>query len=115
MSNHREDRPEARSGSDDVAIEALVRRAWTAVIAFVATTLVTVGASVGAHVAGRAADVCVWDWAVGAVATRRLDVARDLHERVLAWITLGDERNLVAARVAGRDAYRRAAAPAAGA
>ncbi len=57
MSNHREGRPEARSGSDDVAIEALVRRAWTAVIAFVATTLVTVGASVGAHVAGRAADV----------------------------------------------------------
>jgi guanine deaminase len=44
---------------------------------------------------------------VGAVATRRASVARTLHERVFAWMTLGDERNLVEAYVAGRSAYRR--------
>ena len=53
------------------------------------------------------ADVCVWDWAVGPVAARRMDVARALHEQVFAWLTLGDERNLAAAYVAGRPAYRR--------
>ena len=36
-------------------------------------------------------------------------VARDLHERVFAWMTLGDERNLVATLVAGR--IRRLQAP----
>ena len=34
-------------------------------------------------------------------------VARDLHERVFAWMTLGDERNLAATWVAGRELYRR--------
>ena len=56
---------------------------------------------------GRTADVCVWDWAVGAVAERRLSLAQDLHERVFAWMTLGDDRNLVEAYVAGRRLYRR--------
>ena len=53
------------------------------------------------------ADVCVWDWAVGPVAHRRLEVARELHERVFAWMTLGDERNLAAAFVAGVPRYQR--------
>ena len=35
-----------------------------------------------------------------------MSLARDLHERAFAWITLGDERNLVAAFVAGRERYR---------
>ena len=34
-------------------------------------------------------------------------VARGLHERVFAWMTLGDERNLAAACVAGVPRYRR--------
>jgi guanine deaminase len=55
--------------------------------------------------------VCVWDWAVGAVAERRLEVARDLHERVFAWMTLGDERNLVATYVAGTKRYERDGSP----
>lgn len=59
---------------------------------------------IGTLEAGRLADVCVWDWAVGPVAHRRLDVARELHEKVFAWMTLGDERNLVATYVAGRRA-----------
>jgi guanine deaminase len=33
-----------------------------------------------------------------------------LHERVFAWMTLGDERNLVKAFVAGRPLYDRASA-----
>lgn len=56
---------------------------------------------IGSLEPGRLADVCVWDWAVGPVAERRLSVAQGLHERVFAWMTLGDERNLVASMVAG--------------
>jgi guanine deaminase len=53
------------------------------------------------------ADVCIWDPAVGAVAGRRHEVARTLHERVFAWMTLADDRNLVEAFVAGASRYRR--------
>jgi guanine deaminase len=42
------------------------------------------------------------------VATHRDARARQLHERVFAWMTLGDERNLAAAWVAGRALFRRA-------
>ena len=34
-------------------------------------------------------------------------VARTLHERVFAWMTLADERNLVQAFVAGQPHYDR--------
>ena len=57
-----------------------------------------------------AADICVWDPAAGPVATRRAAVARTLHERVFAWMTLADERNLVRTFVAGRPHYDRSAA-----
>lgn len=57
---------------------------------------------IGSLETGRLADVCVWDWAAGPVAQRRMALARDLHEKVFAWMSLGDERNLVAAYVAGR-------------
>jgi guanine deaminase len=59
-------------------------------------------AEIGSFDTGRTADVCVWDWAAGPVAQARMEVARGLHERVFAWMTLSDERNLVAAYVAGR-------------
>jgi guanine deaminase len=36
-------------------------------------------------------------------------VARNLHEKVFAWIMLGDERDLVESWVAGAPAYRRSA------
>ena len=71
------------------------------------------GAEIGSLETGRMADVCVWDTAVGSVATRRAGVARTLHERVFAWMTLADERNLVEAFVAGRIRYRRDTPPAA--
>jgi guanine deaminase len=43
----------------------------------------------------------------GPVARRRQQVARDLHEKVFAWITLADERNLVETWVAGVRRHRR--------
>ena len=57
---------------------------------------------IGSLEPGRMADVCSWELAVGPVAERRLSVARSLHEKVFAWMTLGDERNLAACFVAGR-------------
>ena len=64
-------------------------------------------AEIGSLEPGRLADVAVWDWAVGPVAGRRMAVAQALHEQVFAWLTLGDERNLAAAYVAGRASFRR--------
>ena len=63
----------------------------------------------GSFDAGTLADVCVWDWAMGSVAQARFEVARELHERVFAWMTLSDERNLAATFVAGEARYRRPA------
>jgi guanine deaminase len=50
---------------------------------------------------GSVADVCVWNWASTPLAQRRQAVARDLHDRVFAWLTLADERDLVETRVSG--------------
>ena len=50
---------------------------------------------------GCMADVCVWNWASSALAQRRQVVARDLHDRLFAWLTLADERDLVETLVAG--------------
>ena len=77
--------------------------AWTALHA--ATRGAAVGLGLGDEIGsldvGATADVCVWDWAAGSVAQRRHDVASALHEKVFAWMTLSDERNLAAAYVAG--------------
>ncbi len=62
---------------------------------------------IGSLEVGRVADLCVWDWACGPVAERRMEVARGLHEKVFAWLTLGDERCLVAAYVNGVQRHRR--------
>ena len=64
---------------------------------------------IGSFEVGCAADVCVWDWAVGAVAQRRAERARDLHERTFAFMLLADERNLVNALVNGVSRYERGA------
>ena len=55
---------------------------------------------------GRVADVCLWRWAVGTVPAHRDHLARSLHERIFAWLTLGDERNLAEAWVAGACRHR---------
>lgn len=59
---------------------------------------------------GRWADLAVWDWSAGPVASHRDAVARarggDLHERLFVWMTLGDERNLVETLVAGQPVFQ---------
>jgi guanine deaminase len=62
---------------------------------------------IGSLEPGRAADIAVWDWSVGPVAAQRDGLARDLHERLFAWMMLSDERNLVTTLVAGRTQYKR--------
>lgn len=74
---------------------------------------------IGTLETGRLADLAVWDWAAGPVAAHRDAVIRSagrpLHDRVFAWMTLADDRNLVETWVAGvrrhvRDDVARAAA-----
>ncbi len=60
----------------------------------------------GSFDAGTLADVCVWDWASGPVAEARQQVARELHEKVFAWMTLSDERDLVGCWVAGQAKFK---------
>ena len=66
---------------------------------------------IGSLDTGSVADLVLWDWACGSVAQQRDAVARGavagavaqpLHARVFAWMTLGDERNVVATYVAGQ-------------
>ena len=95
-----------RTMADAYKVQALAGERLTAWKALHAATrgaaqALGLGDEIGSLDAGCAGDVCVWDWAVGPVAARRLAVARELHERVFAWITLGDERNLAAAYVGG--------------
>ena len=77
--------------------------AWTALHASTrgAALALGLGHEIGSLEAGTMADVCVWDWAAGPVAERRHSVATTLHEKVFAWMTLADDRNLAAAYVAG--------------
>ncbi len=56
---------------------------------------------------GRVADFCIWDWATGAVDGHRQQLARDLHERVFAWLLMADERHLVQTWVAGQARHTR--------
>jgi guanine deaminase len=104
-----------RNMADAYKVQALAGERLTAWKALHAATrgaaeALGLGAEIGTLEPGRIADVCVWDAAVGAVASRRAEVARTLHERVFAWMTLGDDRNLVQAWVAGRPHYDRSGA-----
>jgi guanine deaminase len=101
-----------RTMADAYKVQALAGERLTAWKALHAATrgaaqALGLGSEIGALEPGTLADVCVWDPAVGAVATRRAAVARSLHERVFAWMTLADERNLVATYVAGRLSHER--------
>ena len=102
-----------RNMADAYKIQALSGERLTAWKALHAATrgaaeALGLGAEIGSFEPGATADACVWDWALGAVASRRAEVARTLHERVFAWMLLGDERNLAAAYIAGRPHYDRA-------
>jgi len=62
---------------------------------------------IGSLEPGRHADIAVWDWASTPLMQHRVDLAQDLHEKLFAWMTLGDERLLESAYVAGVRRYRR--------
>jgi len=101
-----------RTLADGYKVQALAGRKLSAWAALHGATLAAAQAlelddEIGSLEAGRLADVCVWDWAVGPVAARRMDVARGLHERVFAWMLLSDERNLVETYVAGTRRFER--------
>lgn len=104
-----------------VALHGGKLSAWSALHA------ATLGAAAGLGLAqemghlgaGALADLGVWDWAAGPVASHRDAVARgqvaglpaqELHARVFAWMLLGDERNLHQTYVAGRCRHDRATA-----
>ncbi|ODU09493.1 MAG: guanine deaminase [Rubrivivax sp. SCN 71-131] len=101
-----------RTLADAYKVQALRGQRLTAWVALHAATRGAAQAlglerEIGSFDAGCSADVCVWDWARGAVAERRHALAQDLHEQVFAWMMLADERNLVSARVAGAERFRR--------
>ena len=96
-----------RTMADAYKVQAMAGQRLTAWKALHAATrgaaqALQLDAEIGSLEPGRMADVCVWDWAADPVAARRMSVARSLHERVFAWMTLADDRNLVGAYVAGR-------------
>ena len=88
-------------------IQALLGQRLTAWCALHGATLgaaeaVGWSSEVGRLEPGCSADIAVWDWAQGEAAQHRLSLCRSLHERVFAWMTLGDERLLRQVWVAGR-------------
>lgn len=66
-----------------------------------AATALRLGDEIGTLQPGAMADLCLWDYAVGPVAQRRHALARELHERLFAWVTLADDRNLAETWVGG--------------
>ena len=95
-----------RTMADAYKVQALRGERLTAWVALHAATrgaaqALHLGGELGSLEPGAAADVCVWDVAVGPVAVQRDVLARSLHARLFAWMTLADDRNLVEAWVAG--------------
>lgn len=93
------------------ALQGVSLTAWKALYAATrgAARALHLEHEIGSLDAGTLADLTLWDWAVGPVAAQRDAVARSLHERVFAWMTLGDERNCRATYVAGVPRWQRAA------
>jgi len=101
-----------RTMGDAYKMQAMLNQGLTAWAALYSATLGTAIAldmddEIGSLEPGRMADVCAWDLAVGPAAERRMAVAKELHEKVFSWITMGDERNLAATYVAGLRRYER--------
>jgi guanine deaminase len=101
-----------RTLADAYKVQAMAGERLTAWCALHAATLgpaaaLGLGDEIGSLSTGCVADVCVWDWCCGPVAQRRHEMARGLHERVFAWMTLSDDRNLVASLVNGVVRYER--------
>jgi guanine deaminase len=83
--------------------------AWCALHAATrgAAQALRLGHEIGALEPGLMADFTLWDWSAGPLDAERLRVARGLHEKVFAWMTLADERHLAATWVAGQARYTR--------
>jgi guanine deaminase len=101
-----------RTLADAYKVQALAGQRLTAWCALHAATAGAAKALRLEHEIGRLepglmADFCVWNWAHGAVDAHRQRAARDLHERVFAWLTLADDRHLVGTWIAGRRLYSR--------
>lgn len=101
-----------RNAAAAYSVQALQGQRLTAWVALHAATrggaeALRLGHEIGTVEPGRLADLCVWDWAVGALDGERQRVARGLHERVFAWMTLADERHLATTWVAGQERHRR--------
>ncbi len=101
-----------RTLADGYKVQALLGQrltAWTALHGATrgAAEALGLGHEIGRLEPGLMADLCLWDWARGAVDGHRLARAQDLHERLFAWITLSDERHLATAWVAGRPLHHR--------
>jgi guanine deaminase len=87
-------------------VQALLGQRLTAWNALHSITLGAAQALCLEHEIGRlepgcTADITVWDWAREPAVQHRLSLAHNLHERVFAWMMLGDERLLRAVVVAG--------------
>ena len=89
------------------ALRGMRLPAWKALHAATRGAAVALGLDreIGSLDVGCMADLALWQYAVGPVATARDEAASSLHERVFALMTLGDERNLVSTYVAGRCLY----------
>ena len=103
-----------RTMADAYKVQALQGNRLTAWKALHACTLgaaqhLGLADEIGSLEVGRLADLAVWELGAGPVAQHRQTIAQEWHERVFAWMTLGDERNLVSTWVAGRPVYRRGA------
>jgi guanine deaminase len=87
-----------------LALQGHKLSAWKALYAATRGAAQALGLAqeIGSFDVGTTADVVVWDWAQGPVGLHRDALARDLHERLFAWLTLADERHRVATYVAGR-------------
>ncbi|HZH05700.1 MAG TPA: guanine deaminase, partial [Lautropia sp.] len=88
-----------RTMADAYRVQAMAGHsltAWKALHAATRGSAEALGleAEIGSFEVGSTADVCVWDWAASPVAERRLSIARNLHERMFAWMMMADDRNL---------------------
>lgn len=103
---------QTRTLAEAYKVQALAGQRLTAWSALHAATLGAAAAlglehEIGSLEPGRMADIALWDWSAGALDGERMDLARNLHEKAFAWMTLADERHLVGTWVAGRRMYAR--------
>ncbi len=101
-----------RTLADAYKVQALAGQRLTAWCALHSATrgaahALHLGHEIGSLDNGLMADFCIWDWSRNTVDSHRQAVARDLHEKVFAWLTLADERHLHSTWVAGREQHKR--------